>query len=713
MLHEISNFRTKSFRTELNKSSIAYEVKRTRAVWDDALAIPGTDRRGGWRCPPGTRYGGQITDRFGRNCGWGVSRRLANEISDLGERLENVGERRRERRVARRNERVARRLVEGGRIERAARAVGNALESDVQNIEQPRRQRTGAVQRRPRANTIRQVPQANRRRRSAPAVVERPRPAGEVAQPAKKAAVKKQVAKKKAPAKKAPAKKAPVKKAAAKKVAAKKTPAKKAAAKKAASRRVRAGTSKNNGRRTVLPTRPRPDSDNAANSERLRQARENRAGAGPRNVDLNKVLNDQNFNDYIFNEVIPADPVMIINNPANFPQSPEERFRMKITADGEALRAEARLERIERAINRGELSNNDIIQIEGKNVQVMTIAQLKNSINEYRSAWKSVSDANSLMRLPIKMDAKDIIDNKALNEARSRVQKALQKNKEALSDYLDKRYGKGNSPWKEMTPDKLRELVAKVKTDADEEAREQLHQWARNAYAHTEIDGLNGKKYSIKIRQVRMNNTGELVIAGEIHHIDNNGISRRIGDTSRTIYMNNRDPENWYVKNSLLKISSPSHKGAGIQTIYNQHAFMYMKAAGIKRAEVGSAWDGPYVWGRVGFRSQIGQRSIDKLQEEIRMFRQGNGGLITNDAEAARIESLLKELEDWKRLPVDNRPERQPVRHMDFIYALDIPTGAGKKTRQTALKNWFVTNMPLSSGTYYFDENGVTSDPRD
>lgn len=122
------NFKAKSFIADVNKSTFSYEVKRTRAAWDPTLSIPGTDRRGGWRCPPGTRYGGQITDRFGRNCGWGVARRLANEISDLGERMENVGDQRRVRRVARRNERVARRLAQGGRVERAARAVGNALD---------------------------------------------------------------------------------------------------------------------------------------------------------------------------------------------------------------------------------------------------------------------------------------------------------------------------------------------------------------------------------------------------------------------------------------------------------------------------------------------------------------------------------------------------------------------------------------------------------
>lgn len=123
------NFKAKSFIADANKSTFAYEVKRTRAVWDPSLAVPGTQRRGGFRCPPGTRYGGQITDRFGRNCGWGVARRLANEIADIGERVENVDDRRRERRVNRRNDRMVRRLQQGGRVERAARAVGNALES--------------------------------------------------------------------------------------------------------------------------------------------------------------------------------------------------------------------------------------------------------------------------------------------------------------------------------------------------------------------------------------------------------------------------------------------------------------------------------------------------------------------------------------------------------------------------------------------------------
>jgi hypothetical protein len=98
MISETVNFKAGSFTTESNKASMLYEVKRTRAEWDPGLAIPGTERRGGFRCPPGTRYGGQITDRFGRNCGWGVARRLANQLTDLGESLEEASDKRRNRR---------------------------------------------------------------------------------------------------------------------------------------------------------------------------------------------------------------------------------------------------------------------------------------------------------------------------------------------------------------------------------------------------------------------------------------------------------------------------------------------------------------------------------------------------------------------------------------------------------------------------------------
>lgn len=92
------NYKGLSFRYEQSLATMGYDIKKTRAVFDDSLG----GGNGGWRCPVGTRYGGQITDRYGRGCGWGAVRRLANALTDTGEALERGLENRRERRNARR-----------------------------------------------------------------------------------------------------------------------------------------------------------------------------------------------------------------------------------------------------------------------------------------------------------------------------------------------------------------------------------------------------------------------------------------------------------------------------------------------------------------------------------------------------------------------------------------------------------------------------------
>ena len=131
MLRNEVNFKALTFLSEQTASTFNYEVKGTRAIWDPSLSIPGTNRRGGWRCPVGTRYGGQITDRFGRSCGWGVARRIANQIADIGERLESIDDRKRNNRLAKRNARMQRFLArqqKPGLLERGARNIAEALE---------------------------------------------------------------------------------------------------------------------------------------------------------------------------------------------------------------------------------------------------------------------------------------------------------------------------------------------------------------------------------------------------------------------------------------------------------------------------------------------------------------------------------------------------------------------------------------------------------
>jgi hypothetical protein len=135
------NFKALAFISEQIASTFNYEVKGVRALWDPGLSIPGTNRRGGWRCPVGTRYGGQITDRFGRSCGWGIARRIANQIADIGERLENIDDRKRNNRLAKRNARMQRLLArqqKPGLLERGARGIAEALDGGQTPQQRPR-----------------------------------------------------------------------------------------------------------------------------------------------------------------------------------------------------------------------------------------------------------------------------------------------------------------------------------------------------------------------------------------------------------------------------------------------------------------------------------------------------------------------------------------------------------------------------------------------
>lgn len=448
MLQNTVDFKAKSFLTERNTSTIAYEVKGVRALWDPSLSIPGTNRRGGWRCPIGTRYGGQITDRFGRSCGWGVARRIANQISDIGDRLENVDDARRGRRIARRERRIIARLnPEGGgagRLERGLRGVAERLDGGDAPSPSGERRRT-VVARPPSVDapeTPRELtpapptPRAPRRRR-APNLreseqrrmdreIEQPGAprTGEVPARRRRRAVVEATKKPKAPVKKPEAVVEP-------KVVKPRRPKPKNVdigdapgdfALAGNGRWTRGawivtvdredervlGLTATNGRGGLVlarnfnelvermnaaDRRPQPgNSDNAARSEELRQAQVNRARGAGQKVDLNQVLNDEDFQGYVLNDVIPNDRIMIVNDPANFPISAAEQRAKRNEARQRIVTANARLERIEQAIARGELSDNDFI--ERRQDEEVNIARIKTFIKDYRDAWQEIHDTN-------------------------------------------------------------------------------------------------------------------------------------------------------------------------------------------------------------------------------------------------------------------------------------------------------------------------------
>jgi hypothetical protein len=254
------NYKALAFINDQNFSSISFDLKSARAVFDPNLS----GGNGGFRCPTGTRYGGEITDRYGRGCGWGVARRIVNAIGDTAGRAERALDKRRERRVERRNRAVGSRIG-GKKPGRARRGIATRLEdfadrrdqrqgvaTRLENFADRRDERQGVATRNRRSVTpapsearkptsrieepeeaAPETARSRRRSASVERVNEQPSSAKEPATvPVPKKKPAKKVAAKKVAAKKAPAKKAPAKKVAAKKVPAKKVPAKKVAAKK-------------------------------------------------------------------------------------------------------------------------------------------------------------------------------------------------------------------------------------------------------------------------------------------------------------------------------------------------------------------------------------------------------------------------------------------------------------------------------------------------
>lgn len=895
MERNIAQYKALSFIGEQNKVSMAYEVKRTRAVWDPSLRIPGTERSGGWRCPTGTRYGGQITDRFGRNCGWGVARRLANEISDLGERLENVSDRRRGRRAERAAQRAAaapRSIRERrGVVERVAGRVAGALEGGESTPQTPsrrerppqlpkaRRMRRGEARRqqgnlrdseaaRMQAEIDRPgggasdvarrpaAPAARRRQASVAVAQEKPQRRVPTEQPVEKTPAKKTPAKKKAAGKKQPAKKVPAKKAPRRPAPPKQRPETPQPPSMRPAPRVPTPESP----RTPTPPRPERnvglgdlefiegaewedlnrifggefgnepwaniekfqiaenevidtikrrnnllninninelqrefddanrqavdarndmseliddiiDAENddqtyqqmvrrfyQANKrareaflvrelhrERLRELREEQQQQVARNVSGNNAFDI--VDNLIENEnILQADlrPMFEAQNEVNIDErisraeaarregvvnarsaflriyGSEDNVQLDMSPEEARQAYEATKQRIEQdfqnardaAKRSAEEMNEALRQANGDRNNNAYVAKR----DEYRikqrdlikEAAKRQAWADKLPALEAAIQAEaaqprraipDVLPEEVAAKAEKRVQDAIFERQAILADYLDARYGEGNAPWLDMTPERRQELVRRVGA-GDADAKRELLDWATQMYKHDSIRGSNGKTYRTTITRSSVGRDGEIYLEIEIQHQSANGRWTKIGDSSRRIFAGGNPP---YVYNSTMFIRRAEHKNSGIQTIYNQHAFMYAKAAGFDHVGVTTAQDGPYVWGRIGFKGTIGDESISRMRRQLNNFTRNEDSIIKTEEDAQIIRYLIGK---WQQ-------DNNSVRHMDFVYALSNEgVGPARKQRDAELRDWFVANMPLLSGKFNLDENLISPDPR-
>ena len=249
-----------------------------------------------------------------------------------------------------------------------------------------------------------------------------------------------------------------------------------------------------------------------------------------------------------------------------------------------------------------------------------------------------------------------------------------------------------------MTAERRIDLAQRA-ARGDADAKRELLAWATAMYSHPEIEGKNGKTYRT-VANARLSGSS-ISVSVSIERKDANRGWVNVGESSRTIYHGEQPA---HVYNNRMFITERESKNAGIQTIYNQHAFMYGQAAGFEYFGVSAVDDGPYVWGRVGFTQRIDTESVSKMNDEIVKFRSGQSSIVKNETDARIVEHVIGE---WIRNP-------DKVRHLDFISALSIEgTGQAKKDRDKELRDWFVSRMAFSSGKLNLNDNKISPDPRE
>lgn len=318
---------------------------------------------------------------------------------------------------------------------------------------------------------------------------------------------------------------------------------------------------------------------------------------------------------------------------------------------------------------------------------------------------------------PSQPDAPDLLvpDAKKQKELRAkfaeRKKAILDKRQKVISNYMKKRYGSGKAPWKDRTQNHdiatLSRLLDEARdSDLDKRAAAtlELQRWAKQIYDLPEFEGKDGMKFRSRVSaSVGPDSIG---ISGNIQAYDEGTQRwRNIGEISRTIKIRERiagggyNPDfKPYVKNGLLKITSPRYKNSGFASVYNPHAFTWLKAAGFQYADVSTAWDGKFVWGKMGYRESSAKSRMlaDRLEQEVKRIRQGGTSSILRKRDVDVIAALIDEA---RRKNYDIRAPQ----HAEYLIAMS-------NRDNPRVKSWFTNNAPFDQGQFYFDE--IPDDPR-
>ena len=285
------------------------------------------------------------------------------------------------------------------------------------------------------------------------------------------------------------------------------------------------------------------------------------------------------------------------------------------------------------------------------------------------------------------------------------VQRVKDRRQQAIDDYLQDRHG-NKRPWaaEEFNVDNLAQLsrtAQGIGPEADE-AKKTLRKWARGTFKHTDFVGRNGIKFKTSPRVTI--NRGTMKVTGSISAFNPNTQEwEQVGKFRREINLDGGTVYNAYMAiGTDYAGASPwaraSVNNSGFASIFNPNAFVWYKAAGFKSVGVTAGLtDGPYVWGRMGFRASFideSKRHAQRFKTELEAWRRtGRSEIIKTAEQANMVAALIDRFEEVK-----NAPDAAKIAPhvLDYSVIFD-PTGADPEVRK-----WFIRNG-ITTGSAAFD----------
>jgi hypothetical protein len=272
-----------------------------------------------------------------------------------------------------------------------------------------------------------------------------------------------------------------------------------------------------------------------------------------------------------------------------------------------------------------------------------------------------------------------------------------------LRSYLDNAYG-GSTPWRNQQdiPDLLNEIQGLRESidylDGDENQDEIdliedeinslksiIEDWVKNAFELEEFEARGGIKFRTSVRVDIPDEGDKIEIDGTIWATKPNGGENSVGSFSRTI-------TDTTISNDSMSIRDESVKNSGFQGVFNPHVWLWASNSGINEVIVSAGDQGPYVWGRVGFRGGTSKANIRfAMTDALEEFDSGDkDGIIRTDLDAQMVRYLLHLMEAGVDIEL---PE--------FIVATSDYSdfsGMDRDDREQEVFDWWINNVPFGDG---------------